>query len=181
MNKAGILSVAGVLLLSVAGSACAADTSLNITFNGSLIDRVCESEQGDQPLEVTFPNRALKYFQLHSQTDVVSFFIGLKDCSSATKQKAVGLTFTFPQTVDVGSVTALKTSGDTGLVIVMVDSDGHPVKPGEVVNVGHIEYTGSGEGNVNRFPFGAYVMAPPGITVKAGSYSATATFTVSYQ
>ncbi|EAN8675969.1 type 1 fimbrial protein [Salmonella enterica] len=177
MNRAGMLSVAGVLLLSVAGSACAA--GLNITFKGSLIDRVCESEQGDQPLEVTFPTRALKYFEHHSQTDTESFFIGLKNCTSATKQKTVGLTFTFPQSEDVGGITALKTSGGTGLVIVMVDGKGNPVKPGEVVNAGQIENTGNG--SINRFPFGAYVMAPPGATVKTGPYSATATFTVSYQ
>ncbi|CAD6107328.1 fimbrial protein [Escherichia coli] len=181
MNRAGMLSVAGVLLLSAAGGACATGTPLNITFKGSLIDRVCEFEQGDQALEVAFPNRAQRYFEQHGQTDVTPFFIGLKNCSSATNRKTVGLTFTFPQSVDTGSVTALKTSGDTGLVIVVVDGDGNPVKPGEVVNAGTIEHTGTGEGNVNRFPFGAYAMAPSGTTVKAGSYSATATFTVSYQ
>ncbi|HAG2521357.1 TPA: type 1 fimbrial protein [Salmonella enterica] len=180
MNKAGILSVVGVLL-SMFGGACTAGTPLNVTFKGSLVDRVCEFEQGDQALEVTFPTRALKYFEQYSQTDTESFFITLENCSSATKQKTVGLTFTFPQSVDTGSVTALKTSGDTGLVIVMVDGDGNPVKPGEVVSAGTIEHTGTGEGNVNRFPFGAYVMAPSGTTVKAGGYSATATFTVSYQ
>ncbi|WP_079955225.1 fimbrial protein, partial [Salmonella enterica] len=136
-------------------------------------------EQGDQALEVTFPTRALKYFEQYSQTDTESFFITLKNCSSATKQKTVGLTFTFPQSVDTGSVTALKTSGDTGLVIVMVDGKGNPVKPGEMVSAGQIENTGNG--SINRFPFGAYVMAPNGATVKAGRYSATATFTVSYQ
>ncbi|HAK8485154.1 TPA: type 1 fimbrial protein [Salmonella enterica] len=178
MNKAGILSVVGVLL-SMVGGACTAGTPLNVTFKGSLVDRVCEFEQGDQALEVTFPTRALKYFEQYSQTDTESFFITLKNCSSATKQKTVGLTFTFPQSVDTGSVTALKTSGDTGLVIVMVDGKGNPVKPGEMVSAGQIENTGNG--SINHFPFGAYAMVPSGTTVKAGSYSATATFTVSYQ
>ncbi|EJK1075822.1 type 1 fimbrial protein [Salmonella enterica] len=179
MNRAGILSVAGVLLLSTAGGACATGTPLNITFKGSLIDRVCEFEQGDQALEVTFPTRALKYFGHYNKTDTESFFIGLKNCTSATKQKTVGLTFTFPQPEDVGGITALKTSGDTGLVIVMVDGKGNPIKPGEVVNAGQIENTGNG--SINRFSFGAYAMVPSGTTVKAGNYSATATFTVSYQ
>ncbi|EBU5257370.1 type 1 fimbrial protein [Salmonella enterica] len=179
MNKAGIVSVVGMLLLSVAGRVCAAGSVLDVTFKGSLVDLACEFDQGDQPLEVAFPTRALKYFEHHNQTDTESFFIGLKNCSSATKQKTAGLAFAFPQSEDVGGITALKTSGDTGLVIVMVDGKGSPVKPGEVVNAGQIENTG--DGSINHFPFGAYVMAPNGTTVKAGSYSATATFTVSYQ
>ncbi|EAX8478873.1 type 1 fimbrial protein [Salmonella enterica] len=169
--------VAGVLVM--AGGAQAAGTALDVTFTGALVDRMCQFEQGDAPLEVTFPTRALKYFEQYGRTETETFAIGLKDCTSSTQAKLVDLTFAFPQTQVVNGVSMLKPSGDTGLLIGLLDGKNAPIVPDKAVEMGTITQTG--DGTLNRFMLGAYVMSPPDGAVKAGQYSATTTFTVSYR
>ncbi|EAT7400332.1 type 1 fimbrial protein [Salmonella enterica] len=180
MNKES-RGVAGawLALLLVAGGLHAEGTALEVTFKGTLVDNVCTFEQDDGALEVTFPTRALKYFEQYGRTETESFAIGLKNCSAATQAKLVDLTFAFPQTEMVNGTAMLKPSGDTGLMIGLLDAGNQPVVPDTAVAVGSITQTG--DGTLNRFTLGAYVMAPPGVTVKAGQYSATTTFTVSYR
>ncbi|MCZ4677292.1 fimbrial protein [Citrobacter sedlakii] len=180
MNKDnGIVTGAWFALLLIAGSLQAVGAEQDITFKATLLDNVCTFEQEDTPLEVTFPVRALKYFQNYSRTETEPFVIGLKDCSAITLGKMVNLTFSFPQTQVVDGVPMLFPSGGTGLVIALVDGKGNAIVPDHAVEVGPVTTTGTG--NVNRFTLGAYVMAPPDVTVKAGQYSATANFTVSYR
>ncbi|HCM1955509.1 TPA: type 1 fimbrial protein [Salmonella enterica subsp. salamae serovar 9,46:z4,z24:z39:z42] len=174
-----VLSVAGFLSMVTVVEPQAVGSSLDVTFTGSLVDRMCEFEQGDAALEVTFPARSLKYFEQYTRTETEPFVIGLKNCTLSTKDKVVDLTFSFPQTEMVNGTVMLKPSGDTGLVIGLLDGKGHVVMPDHAVDIGTI--TQAGGGTLNRFTLGAYVMAPPGVTVKAGQYSATTTFTVSYR
>ncbi|HFW4533980.1 TPA: fimbrial protein [Salmonella enterica subsp. enterica serovar Chester] len=170
------LMVVGLMMTS---GVQAAGTTLDITFTGALIDRMCLFEQGDAPMEVTFPARAIKYFEQYGRTETQTFAIGLKDCSSSTQAKLVDLTFAFPQAQVVNGVPMLKPSGDTGLVIGLLDSKGSPIEPDKAVEVGTITQTGNG--SLNRFTLGAYVLAPEGSQVKAGQYRASTTFTVSYR
>lgn len=153
--------------------------SLTMNFSGTLIDRMCVFEPGDTALELTFPNRAVKYFAVHPRTETIAFDIRLKNCTVATQKKLVDLTFGAVPVTDVGGTPMLTTTGNTGLVIALVDDKGNAIKPGEAVEVGSVTQTG--DGSVNVFTLGAYVMAPPGVTVKAGPYRATTTFTVSYR
>ncbi|EAM8731802.1 type 1 fimbrial protein [Salmonella enterica] len=180
MNKEN-RGVAGawLALLLVAASLEVVGAGQTVSLNGTLLDNICTFEQEDAPLEVTFPTRALKYFQNYGRTDTESFVIGLKNCSAITQGKMVNLMFSFPESQVVNGVGMLKPSGDTGLVIALVDAKGEPVVPDKAVTPGRIENTGTG--SMNRFTLGAYVMAPEGTTVKAGLYSATANFTVSYR
>ncbi|EAA4084745.1 type 1 fimbrial protein [Salmonella enterica subsp. salamae] len=166
-------------LLLAAGCLQAVGAGQDITFKATLLDNVCTFEQEDAPLEVTFPVRSLKYFQHYSRTETEPFVIGLKNCSAITQGKMVNLTFSFPQTQVVGGVTMLKPAGETGLVIALVDSQERAIVPDHAVEPGRIENTGTG--SVNRFAFGAYVLAPEGARVQAGQYTATTTFTVSYR
>ncbi|EIP3952679.1 type 1 fimbrial protein [Salmonella enterica] len=166
-------------LLLVAGCLHAVGAEGDILFKAALLDNVCTFEQEDTPLEVTFPVRALKYFQSYNRTETESFDIGLKNCSAITQGKLVSLAFSFPQTQEVDGVAMLKTAGDTGLVIALVDGQGRAIVPDHAVEPGRIENTGTG--SVNRFTLGAYVLAPEGTRVRAGQYSATTTFTVSYR
>ncbi|ECA1878495.1 fimbrial protein [Salmonella enterica] len=178
MNKesGGVAGAWFALLLIAYGlHATAADVSLK----GSLLDNTCLFEQEDAALEVAFPTRALKYFEQYGRTETESFAIGLKNCSAITQGKTVALSFTFPQSQVVNGTPMLTPSGDTGLVIGLVDGTGNAIVPDHPVEVGVITQTGPG--NVNRYTLGAYVMAPPGVTVTAGQYSATANFTVSYR
>ncbi|EAB6708046.1 type 1 fimbrial protein [Salmonella enterica subsp. enterica] len=170
---------AWLLLLFIAGYLQAAGTKLNITFKGNLIDRQCVFEQGDGPLEVTFRPKAVRFFKFYSRTETVPFTLKLKNCTAATQGKTVDLTFSYSQTETVSGVAMLKPTGDTGLVIVLLDGAGNVVEPDKKVDVGKITQTGNGA--INSFTLGAYVMAPSGVTVKEGNYSATATFMVSYR
>ncbi|EAO1992403.1 type 1 fimbrial protein [Salmonella enterica] len=170
---------AWLVLLLVAGYLQAAGTELDITFKGTLIDRQCVFEQDDVPLEVTFTPRAVKFFETYGKTETMPFTLGLKNCTAATQGKSVDLTFSYPQTENVGGVVMLKPTGDTGLVIALLDGSGNVIEPNKAVDVGII--TQVGEGKVNRFTLRAYAMAPSGVTVKPGNYSATATFMVSYR
>ncbi|EAM8425038.1 type 1 fimbrial protein [Salmonella enterica subsp. enterica serovar Glostrup] len=170
---------AWLLLLLIAGYLQAAGTGLDITFKGTLIDRQCVFEQGDAPLEVVFTPKAIKFFDTTDRTETKPFTLGLKNCTAATQGKSVDLTFSFPQTEMVAGVPMLKPTGDTGLVIALLDGAGNVITPNKAVDVGTVTQTGNGK--VNHFTLGAYVMAPPGVTVKAGQYSATATFMVSYR
>ncbi len=167
------------LLLLVAGYLQAAGTGLDITFKGSLIDRQCVFEQGDVPLEVEFTPKAVKFFKVYSRTETMPFTLGLKNCTVGSLGKTVDLTFSYPQTEMVGGISMLKTTGDTGLVIALLDGSGNIIEPNKTVDVGMI--TQIGNGKVNRFELGAYAMAPPGVTVKAGGYNATVTVMVSYR
>lgn len=176
MNKDnGVVAGAWFALLLIAGGLQAADVSLK----GSLLDNTCMFEQEDAALEVAFPTRALKFFEQYGRTDTEPFAIGLKNCSAITQGKTVALSFTFPQSQVVDGTSMLKTSGDTGLVIGLVDGKGNAIVPDHPVEVGAVTQTGTG--NVNRYTLGAYVMAPPGAGVTAGQYSATANFTVTYR
>ncbi|EBL5818968.1 type 1 fimbrial protein [Salmonella enterica subsp. enterica serovar Muenchen] len=170
---------AWLLLLLIAGYLQAAGTGLDITFKGTLIDRQCVFEQGDGPLEVTFRPTPVKYFDAYGKTDTKAFTLGLKNCTAATQGKLVDLSFSFPQQETVNGVTMLKPAGDTGVVIGLLDGAGNVIEPDTRVEVGPITTTGAG--SINRFSLGAYVTAPAGVTVKAGAYSATTTFTVSYR
>ncbi|EDJ6269312.1 type 1 fimbrial protein [Salmonella enterica] len=174
------LSLPGVLsgfIYLESMQARAADLTVN--FSGTLIERMCIFEPEDAALEVEFPNRAIKYFSEHPRTDTVAFDIRLKNCTAATQNKLVDLTFGGSSVTEVGGVPMLTTSGDTGVVIALVDSTGQAIKLGEAVETGKITHIG--DGSVNIFSLGAYVMAPPRVTVKAGAYQATTTFTVSYR
>ncbi|EBV5086362.1 type 1 fimbrial protein [Salmonella enterica] len=170
----------GVLYLVLVHShgVLAAGNGLDVKFSGTLIDRVCTFVQGDQPLEVEFPSRALKYFEHHSRTTVKAFDIVLKDCSSATLAKTVEMTFSSARTVVVNGQTFLEPEGGTGLVIGLQDGNGTPVEPGTAFNLGSIRTIGSG--SENRFTLGAYAMAPAGKTIMAGPYKAVTTFTLNY-
>lgn len=173
MSKA----LAGAMIVCVSGAVLA--TPLQLEFSGTLIDRMCVFEQEDQPLEVTFPIRAVKYFDHYARTDTETFVVGLKNCSSATQGKLVDLTFSATQTVSVNGTTMLLPDGDTGLAIALVDGKGQTVEPEKAVELGSI--TSTGDGSLNRYRLGAYVMAQPGVTVKPGAYRATTTFTLSYR
>ncbi|EAR9301923.1 type 1 fimbrial protein [Salmonella enterica subsp. houtenae serovar 44:z36,[z38]:-] len=170
---------AWLLLLLIAGYLQAAGTGLDITFKGTLIDRQCVFEQDDMPLEVIFPPKGIRFFKTYIRTETMPFTLGLKNCTAATQGKTVDLTFSYPQTETVDGVAMLKPTGDTGLVIVLLDGAGNMIEQNKTVDVGSITQTGSGK--INRFTLGAYVMAPSGVTVKEGKYSATATFMVSYR
>ncbi|ENT2893578.1 fimbrial protein [Salmonella enterica] len=178
MNKkrSGLL---GAGLLVMTGIAGAAGTSLQVDFTGALVDRLCVFEQEDTPLEVTFPVRAVKFFDAYTKTDTEKFVIGLKNCTVSTQGKLVDLTFNAVQTVTVGGITMLLPEGDTGLAIALVDGKGQNVEPGEAVELGSI--TSHGDGSINRFSLGAYVTAQPGVAIKPGAYRATTTFTLSYR
>ncbi|EAO4397492.1 type 1 fimbrial protein [Salmonella enterica] len=176
MNKeCRIVAIAWFALLLIAGGLNAADVSMK----GSLLDNTCLFEQEDAALEVVFPTRALKFFEQYGRTDTEKFVIGLKNCSAITQGKTVELSFTFPQSKIINGITMLEPGGGTGLVIGLVDGKGNTIVPEHPVEVGAITQTGNG--NVNRYTLGAYVMAPPGASVTAGQYSATANFTVSYR
>ncbi|EBO9664764.1 type 1 fimbrial protein [Salmonella enterica subsp. enterica] len=180
MNKEnGCVAAVWLTLLLVAGCLQTVGAEHSLSLQGTLLDNVCIFEQEDAPLEVTFPVRALKYFQNYSRTETESFVIGLKNCSAITQGKMVNLMFSFPQTQVVNGVAMLKSSGDTGLVIALVDGSGGAIVPDHALEPGKIEHTGPG--SMNRFTLGAYVMAPEGGIVKAGPYSAMANFTVSYR
>ncbi|EFY5236027.1 type 1 fimbrial protein [Escherichia coli] len=166
-------------LLLVAGGLYAADSSLDMNFKGTLVNNVCMFEHESSALEVTFPGMAVKYFEHNERTPTESFVIGLKNCSADTQGKMVDLMFAFPDTETIGGVAMLKPSGDTGVVIGLVDTAGNPVVPGKAVNVGTVGLTG--DGSVNQYSLGAYVMVPAGRSVNAGQYSATTTFTVNYR
>ncbi|ECI4646638.1 type 1 fimbrial protein [Salmonella enterica subsp. salamae] len=171
----------GVLCLALVRpyGVLAAGNGLDVEFSGSLIDRVCTFEQGDQPLEVELPSQELKYFEHHSRTAVEAFDIVLKDCSSATQTKMVEMTFSSARTVVVNGQTFLDPDGGTGLVIGLQDGNGTPVEPGTAFNLGSIRTIGSG--SENRFTLGAYAMAPAGKTIMAGPYKAVTTFTLNYR
>lgn len=175
----GPFVVAWLLLLLIAGYLQAAGTGLDITFKGSLIDRQCVFEQGDGPLEVVFRPTAIKYFDTYGKTETMPFTLRLKNCTAATQGKLVDLTFSYPQQETVEGVVMLKPSGNTGVVIGLLDGAGNAIVPDSSVEAGTITTTGAG--SINHFSLGAYVMAPPGVTVRAGAYSATTTFTVSYR
>ncbi|EAU6886236.1 type 1 fimbrial protein [Salmonella enterica] len=171
--------VAWLLLLLVAGYLQAAGTGLDVSFKGSLIDRQCVFEQGDAPLEVSFRPTSIKYFNTYGKTQTKNFVIGLKNCTAATQGKLVDLTFSYPQRETVDGVVMLKPSGNTGVVIGLLDGAGQVIVPDRKVEVGGI--TSVGTGSINRFTLGAYAMVPSGVAVKTGAYSATTTFTVSYR
>lgn len=167
------------LLLFISGGLQAAGSGLDVTFKGILIDRQCVFEQGDAPLEVEFTPKAVRFFNNHSRTETIPFTLGLKNCTAALQGKAVDLTFSYSQTEIIDGVAMLKPIGNTGLVIALLDGAGNTITPNKAVDVGTIEHVGAGK--VNRFTLGAYVMAPAGVTINAGTYSATATFMVSYR
>ncbi|OMP56825.1 pilus assembly protein FimA [Serratia marcescens] len=179
MNSRGVWLTL-VLAGNVAGAAYAAGGGVNLNFSGTLIDKQCTFAQGDNPLQVDMLSRSVSFFQRYLRTETVPFDIVLKNCTAATQSKLVRLTFNGTQTQVVGGVTLLKTEGGTGIMIGLETASGQAISIGSTVNAGTITQTGAaGE---NRFRFGAYAQRPTNLsTLAQGSYTATTTFTVTYQ
>ncbi|HGM5459994.1 fimbrial protein [Serratia ureilytica] len=177
MNKQGRW-LALALLGTVVGTGPVSAVDLN--FSGTLIDKQCTFAQGDDPLEVDMLSRAVSFFHRYPRTETVPFDIVLKNCTGATQDKLVTMTFSGTQTEAVGGVTLLKTDGGTGILIGLESASGQAISVGSPVNAGTITQTGSaGE---NRFRFGAYAQGPADLsTLAEGAYTATTTFEVTYQ
>ncbi|WP_258953874.1 fimbrial protein [Yersinia bercovieri] len=167
------------LLVVIPNGGSAAGAGVDLTFNGTLLDTQCRFEREDAPLLVTLPSRSVQDFSQYGRTPSESFDIGLKDCTAAMQGKLVTMMFSGAKTQTVGGIMMLAAEGGTGLVIGLEDGAGSLISLGKPVTAGQITVTGSGQ--VNRFRFGAYALAPDRAAVKEGPYTATATFEVSYQ
>ncbi|HGM7741133.1 TPA: fimbrial protein [Serratia marcescens] len=176
MNKQGLwLALALLGVVAEIGPASAVD----LNFSGTLIDKQCTFAQGDDPLEVDMLSRAVSFFHRYPRTETVPFDIVLKNCTSATLDKTVSMTFSGTQTEVVGGVTLLKTDGGTGILIGLESDAGQAISVGSPVNAGTITQTGAaGE---NRFRFGAYARPADLSTLAEGAFTATTTFEVTYQ
>ncbi|HFT7665013.1 TPA: fimbrial protein [Serratia marcescens] len=176
MNKQGRW-LALALLGAVVGTGPVSAVDLN--FSGTLIDKQCTFAQGDDPLEVDMLSRAVSFFHRYPRTETVPFDIVLKNCTGATQDKLVTMTFNGTQTEAVGGVTLLKTDGGTGILIGLESASGQAISVGSPVNAGTITQTGAaGE---NRFRFGAYAQPADLSTLAEGAFTATTTFEVTYQ
>ncbi len=176
MNKQGLwLALALLGVVAEIGPASAVD----LNFSGTLIDKQCTFALGDDPLEVDMLSRAVSFFHRHSRTETVPFDIVLKNCTSATQDKLVTMTFRGTQTEAVGGVTLLKTDGGTGILIGLESASGQAISVGSPASAGTIIQTGAaGE---NRFRFGAYARPADLSTLAEGAFTATTTFEVTYQ
>lgn len=152
---------------------------VDLLFSGTLVDKQCVFEQGETPLEVVMPSRAIKYFIKYKRTEPTTFDLVFKNCTSATQDKLVTITFTGAQTQMVDGINMLTPSGNTGLVIGLEDAAGNPVSVGTSFSMGKVVNTGNG--SENRFRFGAYALAPDVNAVTAGAFSATTTFEIAFQ
>lgn len=162
-------------LLSV--GECGAAGSLELKFSGTLNEKVCSFEQGDQAQEVYLQLQSIKYFENYGRTAVYPFLVSLTNCSAATLAKLVQLTFSSTNIQVVEGETLLDTEGDTGLVLGLTDAKGQAITLGETVPAGQIASVG--DGSANRFQFGVYARAIG--EVKAGSYSSTVMIEMAFE
>ena len=105
---------------------------LDVTFRGSLVENACalDLEQEEGALEVVFlPLVPAKLFLTYTRTETQIFSVGLKDCSESVRGKLVNLLFHIPQQGEPGSVRMLKSDGDTGVLIALVDAAGNTIEP----------------------------------------------------
>ncbi|WP_415422983.1 fimbrial protein [Serratia marcescens] len=177
MNKQGRW-LALALLGAVVGTGPVSAVDLN--FSGTLIDKQCTFAQGDDPLEVDMLSRAVSFFHRYPRTETVPFDIVLKNCTGATQDKLVTMTFSGTQTEAVGGVTLLKTDGGTGILIGLESASGQAISVGSPVNTGGT-ITQTGAAGENRFRFGAYARPADLSTLAEGAFTATTTFEVTYQ
>jgi type 1 fimbria pilin len=168
-------AIALSVLLSIGESGAAG--SLELKFSGTLNEKICSFEQGDQAQEVPLQLQSIKYFENYGRTAVNPFLISLTNCSAATLAKMVQLTFSSTNIQVVEGETLLATEGDTDLVLGLTDGNGQAIKLGEVVPAGQI--VSIGDGSVNRFQFGVYARAVG--KVKAGSYSSTVMIEMAFE
>ncbi|CAI1663399.1 fimbrial protein [Serratia fonticola] len=168
-------AIALTALLSI--GECGAAESLELKFKGSLHERICSFEQGEQVQEVNLQLQSVKYFEHYGRTANNPFLVSLTNCSPPTLAKMVQLTFNGAHTQVVEGETLLATEGDTGLVLGLTDGKGQAIKLGEAVSAGQITHIG--EGALNQFQFGVYARAVG--AVKAGNYSSTVTIGMAFE
>lgn len=161
----------------LSASECGAVGSLELKFSGTLNEKVCSFEQGDQAQEVSLQLQSIKYFENYGRTAVYPFLVSLTNCSAATLAKMVQLTFNSTHIRVVEGENLLDTEGDTGLVLGLTDAKGQAIKLGEAVPAGQIANVG--DGSANRFQFGVYAQAVG--EVMAGSYSSTVMIEMAFE
>lgn len=167
-------------LLCLSGVTQATD----IAFKGGLLDRPCSVDPGTTNLNVVFKDITLQTFQVAPGASYKEIFaITLINCSTATLNKTVRLTFRGPEDPALPGALAVDGVNAGRLGVVLVDTDGHSqLKLGEAHNGGQGSVV---EGSTLTLGFSAFVQATPDAfsskTVEPGDFSATATFELNYQ
>lgn len=151
--------------------------SLNVEFSGELLATTCQVAAESVNKNVTLSDLHLKFINANETSVTTPFSIAIEKCSQSDLQKSIKLTFQSNQLVQIGENSFLKTQGDSGVLLGVVDKDDNPViwnKPMSVGAVSEVE-------NAQQLDFGVFVRKPASGEAKAGDFTGTVTFNIEYE
>ncbi|WP_300004072.1 fimbrial protein [uncultured Cedecea sp.] len=150
---------------------------LDIEFSGELIGSSCTVATESMNKNITIYNLRRQFINENEKSDVTPFTIAIDKCSDIDLQKSIKITWKNNELVSVGGVDFLTTSGESGVLLGLVDKDGNPIIWNEPMTIGNVTVV---EG-LQQFDFGVFVRKPATGEARIGDFSGIATFNVEYE
>ncbi|QWZ48821.1 fimbrial protein [Enterobacter bugandensis] len=157
--------------------ACSAED--NVHLSGALVSNACVLPDSDQDIQVNFDNLQLKELTTSGRSQNTPFTIHLQDCDIDVAS-TVSVAFNGQEDAELEGMLAVDSSSTaTGIAIGIIDDSGAKVN---INQSGQINPISAGNFSIN---YNAFVQAEPSAvsnnSLKAGDFSATTTFTLTYQ
>lgn len=172
MNKviALILSM-GFPILGLSSS------NIEVEFSGILVNKTCQLAASSLNQHVKIENIRLKSINDSLTSHITPFLITIEKCSPADLHKMVKITWKSPKLVSVEGKYYLETTGNSGVVLGLVDKQGMLMDWDQSVEVTPVSVV-DGE---QQLEFGVLVRKGQSSEAKYGHFSGSATFSLEYE
>jgi type 1 fimbria pilin len=173
-NKAGWCATAALLLCS--SPVMAAD---NMRLHGALVAEPCVIPPGDETVVLDFDTVIDKYLYLNTRTIAQPFSIHLAECDLSLG-KMMKVTFIGPENPTLEGLLAIDSSSSAGGIAIGLETT-----KGKLLALNKGSYVHTLQAGDTVVALQAYVQAEPDAitkrSIKRGTFSATATFSLEYE
>lgn len=180
MSKHKILSTYySFLFLSLVGQApnSFGANTLDIEFSGQLISTMCQLTSDSLNQEIKLENIRWQTINEEGISDTTAFSLRIEKCSATDLNKVVKLIWQSNQLVTINGNSFLTTTGNSKVVLGLVDMKNNPVIWNKSMSIGSVTIAE----NMQEFNFGVYVRKPAQGNANAGDFSGIVNFTLEYE
>lgn len=177
MSNLMILRVLLVFSLIFTALGVKAANTLDVEFDGVLIDITCQLTTASLKQDVTLENLRWQSLNQNVFSGITPFSLAIEKCSEANLKKTIKLTWQSSQLVDIGGKSYLPTQGSSGVLLGLVDKDENPITWNKPIELGLVTVVG----DTQQFDFGVLARKPANADAKVGDFSGAVTFSVEYE
>nr|WP_314266351.1 fimbrial protein [uncultured Moellerella sp.] len=154
-----------------------ATNSLDVEFSGELLSTACQVAAESVNKKITLYNLRWQSINENDRSAVTPFTIAIDKCNDTDLQKSIKLTWQSDALVNIAGDSFLKTQGDSGVVLGLIDHDEKPIVWNKPMTIGDVSVV---EG-LQQFNYGVFVRKPATGEAKIGGFSGIVTFNVEYE